>query len=249
MAKKRAHHSREAFTAPADRGDERFALSARELLAAEERVRHRISAALHNGASQDLLAARIKIALLKEAISSPNHAESLAEIINLVSRAARSISSLTFELCPPLLYEQGLEPALVWLVERFARRHDTTFEFVAAGPSRPMSNEVRGLLFQAVRELLTNVVKHARASNVVIICKAFEGELMITVADDGAGFDPASVGVRDDGTGGFGLHSIRQRLEQLGGRLEIRSAHGRGSRLTAVVPLKEEEDGYTSSTG
>lgn len=222
---------------------------ARELSLAEERERQRLSAALHDGVGQDLLVARIKMGLLKETLSSADHAESLAEVIELVDRAARSVSSLTFELCPPVLYEKGLQAALAWLVERFERRSDTAFEFVASGPPWPMSNEFRGLMFQIVRELLANVVRHACASSAMVLCETSDREMTITVGDDGVGFDPAAVGKLSDGTGGFGLFSIRRRLRHVAGRLDINSGPHRGSRITVVVPLAGERDGHTDSAG
>jgi signal transduction histidine kinase len=147
---------------------------------------------------------------------------------------------LTFDLGSPILYELGFEAAVAeWLTEQ-VRKHNIETEFEDDEEPKPLDNDVRGVLFRMVRELLYNVVKHARAKKVKVSVLRDDTLLKVLVEDNGVGFEPSKI-VRDGRrTGGFGLFSIRERLEQLGGKLDIESAPGRGCTAIITVPLKCE---------
>lgn len=213
-----------------------------KLSVAEDMERQRISVALHDNVSQELAAAKMKIGLAARSMSSTEHAESLNEVFQMIDRTLQDVTSLTFQLCPPMLYRQGLAAALKWLVAQFDSRHDESFEFVGQDISLPLTDEVRGFVFQSVRELLTNVVKHAGADRVTVTIRTGEDEMTITVADDGVGFDAAMVVRHEEEASGFGLFSIRQRIGHFGGRLDIGSQPARGSRVTVTVPLADEQE-------
>ncbi|MGB2819731.1 MAG: sensor histidine kinase [Phycisphaerae bacterium] len=227
------HHLRETVLAH-QRSLRELAL---ELSSAEERERQRVSAVLHDQVTQDIAAARLRTGLLRDSARSQERAESLAEVEKLLMRAMSGANSLTLELYPPALYEQGLEAALEWLVGRFNEKTQTSFAFAAEGPPVLLPDEARAFLFQAVRELLTNVLNHARADGATVVARTRRREVAITVDDDGVGFDPGRSGRPAGNASQFGLFSIRQRLGHLGGRLEIEAQPGQGSRLTLIVPL------------
>jgi len=207
-----------------------------ELTRAEERERHRLASALHDGVSQDLSAVTLKVGLLTGSAPSEQLREALAGIEKVLVELGTSLTSLTFELCPPVLYERGLEAALAWLVDRFRRRTAIGIRLVTDGLARPLDVAHRSLLFQIARELLTNVVKHAQATRAVVTVAETPSGVSLGVEDDGVGFDPVVARARAKEDVGFGLFSIRQRLSHLGGLLEVASGPGRGSRLVAVVP-------------
>jgi signal transduction histidine kinase len=96
------------------------------------------------------------------------------------------------------------------------------------------------LLFQAVRELVQNVIKHAHARRIEVTVREQHGEVHVRVEDDGVGAEPARLANGHIDTGGYGLFSIRERLDRLGGRLEIRSQPSKGTRVTLVVPSQEQ---------
>ena len=207
-----------------------------ELTVAEERERHRIALALHDHVCQDLSAATLMVGLLTGSAPSERPRERLAEIERLLVQVGASLRSLTFELCPPVLYERGLEAALAWLVDRFRRRTAIGIRLVSDGRCELRDTARRTLLFQVAGELLTNVVKHARATRAVVTVAKTPRGVSLAVEDDGVGFDPVAPRPRPDEDRSFGLFSIRRRLSCLGGHLEIDSEPGRGSRLAVVVP-------------
>jgi len=148
------------------------------------------------------------------------------------------LRSLTCELSPPLLDQEGLAEALKWLCQQFRKQHQLNVQLtVAETPAIPDEN-LRAVVFRAVRELLFNIVKHANVKNALVRMETDKGDhLHIVVSDKGVGFDVSKVLTRCDATGGFGLFSMRERLELLGCGLDIQSEPGRGSSFTVRIPL------------
>jgi signal transduction histidine kinase len=133
----------------------------------------------------------------------------------------------------------GLEAAVEWLTEKIPSQHGISASFETDDRPKPLNEELRILLFQAVRELLVNVVKHAQARRVKVSTWREGGQMRLQVADDGKGFQVSETGPRRQKHGGFGLFSIRERLRPWEGRLEVDSQPGAGTRVTVSVPLQE----------
>ena len=216
---------------------------ASELSLTEERERRRIATELHDRISQFLVISKVRLEALRESAVSEDFAKSLREICNSLDQVIQNTRSLTFDLSSPILYELGFEAAVAeWFDEQFKAKHDISTEFEDDGLPKPLNDDIRVLLFRDVRELLINVIKHANAHKVkVSIHKAGEN-IKVIVEDNGAGFDISEITSIATKTGGFGLFSIRERLKQLGGHLEIISKPGRGTKVTLTAPLKQEGD-------
>jgi signal transduction histidine kinase len=131
----------------------------------------------------------------------------------------------------------GLEAALAHLGEQMGDQHGFRFHCTADPEPIPLSDAPRIMLYRAARELLVNIVKHAHARHVWMAVHRVGTHLHITVHDDGVGFDSAASGIGFTPTGGFGLFSIRQQLDAVGGTLEIDAGLGTGSRIRIAVPL------------
>jgi signal transduction histidine kinase len=207
-----------------------------ELLLTEERERRRIATELHDRIGQSLAIAKIKLGELQETKSSTNSEKALDEIRQFISQTIQDTRSLTFELSPPVLYELGLEAALAWLAKQIQEKHHIRIRVKDDGQSKPLEDSCRVVLFQATRELLFNVVKHARAQSAAVSIQKDDDTIRIKVEDDGVGFDTAVLETTESGSIGFGLFSIRERLNPLGGNLEIKSEPGAGSRFTIALP-------------
>jgi PAS domain S-box-containing protein len=212
-----------------------------ELSLSEERERRRIATNLHDRIGQTLAFARLKLGTLAQASNS----KALEEVRELIEEAIGDTRSLTFELSPPVLYELGLVAAVEWLARKIQQEHSILTRFHDDGQPKPLDEDFRVVLFQAVRELLVNVVKHARASHAQVLMRRDADALRIIIEDDGAGFDEAKLNIARDSARSFGLFNIRERLEYLGGRLKIRSEIGRGTRVTLFAPLKLAQNATT----
>ena len=145
---------------------------------------------------------------------------------------------MVFELSPPILYDLGFEPAMEWLAEHMQQQYGLVVEVEDDNHPKPLDNEARVLLFRAVRELLFNVLKHAQAS-CARVCMRRDGEhLRVIVEDNGVGFAPDQVGASSGKIEGFGLFSIKERLNYFGGRMEIESTPGEVTRVILSFPLR-----------
>ena len=146
---------------------------------------------------------------------------------------------LTFEMSVPILYELGIEAALEWLVEQTNADGDIAVTFKDDKQKKALDQEVSVVLFRAVQELLTNVRKHAQAHNVEIAIQGDGTQVLITVKDDGIGFNPGDVNSTGEEKYGFGLLSLRERLTLLGGCITIESKPHHGTEIALMVPLSQ----------
>jgi PAS domain S-box-containing protein len=207
----------------------------------QERERRRIAAGLHDEVGQLLAVARVKLEkLVGKLMPTGAHGEVAAdarEIGALVDRAIRETRSLTFDLSSPVLHELGLGPAVESLCEQLDKESGVRFSVKVNTESGSISEELRVLLFQAVRELCANVVKHARAPHAEVRVHADRDRIRIVVADEGKGFDSSKHAHNFDQQGGFGLFAIREMSSQMGGSFEIESTPGEGTSAALSVPL------------
>jgi ligand-binding sensor domain-containing protein/signal transduction histidine kinase len=211
-----------------------------ELTLTEQRERRRLAVVLHDHLQQLLVGANLRVGLLTR-IEDPLVTQMAREIHELLKESIEASRSLTAELSPPILYEGGFVAGLQWLARWMREKHALTVDLVLQEQEAAAAEDVRVLLFESVRELLFNVVKHARVQSATVSVRKVEEEMLeITVSDAGVGFDPASLKTSRQ-AGGFGLFSIRERLRLIGGRLEIASAPGLGVRVKLLGPSQRED--------
>jgi PAS domain S-box-containing protein len=208
-----------------------------ELSASEQRERRRLAQALHDGLQQLLVAARMAIEQADQRVTEADAKAVLQRAVTLIDQSAEASRILSLELCPPVLYDRGLGPALAWLSDHFGEHHRLEVDARIETELEPSNPDVEGFLFQAVRELLLNVVKYARTCSARITMRIEDDTLRISVEDDGSGFDPSLRLAEATGRGGFGLLNLRERLQLLGGTLDIRSAPGNGCRVEMSCPM------------
>ncbi len=209
---------------------------ASELTLAEQRERQRIAQILHDHIQQMLVAAKMQAGALMHHQSSEDRESAMRLICAFLDQALAESRSLTAELSPPVLFDLGLASALQWLAKNMLENNGLQVE-VSVGPSFEMKTENTAIfLFDAVREILFNVVKHAGVHNARVVCLQPNDSLFqIVISDEGKGFDPTSL-KRGEPSRGLGLFSIQQRLKHMGGLMEIDTAPGDGTRITLIMP-------------
>lgn len=210
---------------------------ASELTLAEQRERKRLAGELHDYLAQMLALGRMKVGQLRPTLVSVPHAtEPVREIDELFKNALSYTRSLMAKLSPPVLDELGLPAALAWLAEQMPL-HGLSVEVRLAQEDLTLPDDEGVLLFQSVRELLINVAKHAGTDRATVALHVDEQRrLHVSVEDRGRGFEPAAIEAKPSGEH-FGLFSVRERMQAMGGWLDIRSAIGRGTTVTLVLPL------------
>ncbi|RPJ60678.1 MAG: histidine kinase, partial [Acidobacteria bacterium] len=222
-----------ARTAEVQSQAEQLRALAADLSRAEQQERKRLAQVLHDHIQQLLVAARMHVESLKLEVANGR-----AVALALIAEAIEACRSLAVELSPPVLHRMGLIAGLEWLAERLLEQSRFRVEVQSDSGPEPAAEEVRLLLFQCVRELLLNTIKHSGQSQAVVtVAHTQDKKIEITVADAGKGFDASLLNTRGKKTQTFGLFSIQQRLTHLGGSMQIETAPGRGVLVTLSAPL------------
>ena len=208
---------------------------ARQLGETERRERKHLASLLHDGLQQELIAIKLQVETLVLGDDGRPAAEVLTQISERIDEAMAASRDLTRQLRPPALYEGGLMPALRWLVGEYANRMGLRVDL--RGPSEPLdlADSARSLIYESVRELLLNVVKHAGVGDAAVIVEVDRGRLRVEVSDRGVGFNSG----QPIGTGaGMGVFSVHERLAALGGTLEVHSGRGDGTHAILEIPTE-----------
>jgi len=230
---------REAEAALAQHDSQLRAL-ATEITLAEERARRKLASELHDGPAQSLVGLSMHLAAIKRGMDDRDQLQRIDECEHVLADATLQTRTLMLELAPPGLHESGLLEALRWLAERVASQQRLIVSVEDDGIQKPLEDQVTVLLFQTVRELLQNVVKHARSKRATVRCSVSNDMLSLDVIDPGVGFEVQSINRLPTRHGGFGLFNIRERLKLMGGSVDIHSIVGEGTTVRIRVPLKTQ---------
>jgi PAS domain S-box-containing protein len=224
-----------------DTYQERLKLLASQLAIVEEQERRRIAADLHDNVGQTLALTRLQLAaVLKRLPDDKKTAELVRHCSKLILTVIQNTRHLIFEISSPSLNEFGLAAAIIELKEQLCKQnHSLEVEIIDRLKIDFVSLEIRSILFRNVRELLINVIKHAEATVVVITLEEISGSYMLTVKDNGIGFIVDELAANISIDGGFGLFSIQERMEDLGGQLLINSKLKEGCTISLTLPVIE----------
>jgi len=221
------------FQSATEQAKEQLRHLSQQLVSSQEQERKMLSRELHDEIGQSLTALRIELGNLERSRMAPGeefdrHLEETKKLAEHTLRSARSISN---GLRPAMLDELGLGAALQWQVREFSRRFNMAVRLDMDSDLGDLPDQHRTYLYRIVQEALTNCARHSQAKNIRVLVEDTAGEITVMVADDGAGFR-----VEERARAGFGLLGISERVRELGGRLEIESAPGRGTRLRIALP-------------
>ena len=219
---------------------------AAELTRTEERQRSELARDLHDLVAQTLAVANMKLSSMKKRMTDQRAVTTLQETEQLVRQMIEATRGILTELSPPVIEEQDVPTALEWLVDHIREKHELEARLDEVDLSVELSEEKKRFLFCSVRELLMNVVRHAQASSAWVALTTANhglnrgdvtegdggGRVVVTVRDDGRGFNVADA----RRSSGFGIFSIQQRVEDLGGSFMLDSAVGKGTKSVLTLP-------------
>ena len=201
-----------------------------KLLRVQEDERRALARELHDQVGQLITGLRFQLETARRSSSSP----ALAEALTTTDELLRSVRELTLQLRPRMLDDLGLQPALEWHTNLFGRQTGIAVELEISLPPGRLSTELETTVYRVVQEALTNVARHSGASAAVVTVTADDQALHVEIADRGRGFDTAAALARRDS---LGLAGLNERVRLAGGRVEIVSESGHGTRLHAEFPL------------
>jgi CheY-like chemotaxis protein len=224
-------------TAEAEMRSEQLRALALDLTETESRERRRLAELLHDHFQQLVSAAKLKAGMIRRKLSDADSITTVQQLESLLGDAIEASRTLATELSPPVLHDAGLGAALEWLARRMETDYNLVVHLAMAKDAEPDNDQIRTILFECLRELLFNVIKHAGTREAwVEVGTQSEGLLKATVVDKGKGFDPTRVAGTRKLDGSFGLFSIRERLSAVGGLAKIHSSPGMGTRIDFTIP-------------
>lgn len=211
-----------------------------KLLSVQEEERQRISRELHDEAGQSLTMLKLDLQTVRRDLPAELQPlnERLNRSIELIDQTTQRIRELSYLLRPPTLDTLNLNDVLKSHCEDFADRSSLTIVYQCDSALPTLTETVKITLYRFVQESLTNIARHAKAKTIHVTLAFKDGMLTASVEDDGVGFDPQTNVVEVKQPHGIGLIGIRERLEAVGGQLEILSHPGDGAKLTAYIPVE-----------
>lgn len=220
------------------RAQEALEQFSRRLISAQEEERQRIARELHDEIGQALTAVRLNLKALQSSCRTPESLPYIEENINVVDEAVRLVSDLSFDLRPSLLDDLGLVAAVQWYVAQCGRRSGlkTDLRCDSLPLERRLPRSVETAAFRILQEALTNILRHAQATHVAVKLQLVDGRLILTVSDDGIGFEHALGQKMPAST--LGLRGMQERAVALNGRLDIESTISGGTRIRASLPFE-----------
>jgi signal transduction histidine kinase len=216
------------------------------LLSAQEEERRKISRELHDELGQSLTLVKFQLRSVEKQLREDQEVlrEECERILQYLNTVIENVRRMSKDLCPFILEDLGLTQALRWLAGNVERNHDIRVGLDLPDIDGLFSRSAQTGIYRIVQEALTNIVKHSGAGNSTVAVRRSEGELLISIDDDGQGFDLKEVSARDAATRGMGFMSMTERAGMLGGALEFWSEPGKGARISVRVPVLREEERY-----
>ena len=213
---------------------------ASELILTEARERKKIASLIHDRVGQALSLSRIKLGILNSHPLPDEERKTVGELEALIKQIIQDTRSLIFTISSPLLYDLGLGAALERLAEQFNTDHEMEFIFNGPEEREKIDIDISLLLFDSVKELLMNAVKHSHAKSVSILMKIDDSRVILAIRDNGVGFDLHYGGNGGKRSGGYGLFSIRERLDTIGGSFAVNTG-SKGSEFVLNAPIEGRE--------
>jgi PAS domain S-box-containing protein len=221
--------------------EQRLRFLTSQLLSAQERERKRISMELHDELGQSLAVLKLQIRAIERGLGDDQQdlREECLELLLYLDGVIDDIRRLSRDLSPAILEDLGLQSALKYLINEVSKHYTVSLAFEVEDLDQLFPAEAQIIIYRIFQECLTNISKHAGATEVSITVKEHDGLIFLLIEDNGAGFDPALVLARRAVSRGLGLAALDERTRMLGGTLEIRSRPGAGTRKTFVIPVDQ----------
>jgi signal transduction histidine kinase len=216
-----------------------------QLVNTQEEERRNLSRELHDHVAQVLTGLRMGLGGIERTSGDPRVSTVVAECRKLVDDMFRTVRDLALGLRPSMLDDFGLEAALEWHVRDFSRRCDVDVQLKMEGDFASLPDKHRTCVYRVIQEAMTNCARHAQAATILVEVTSHEGQLLVSVTDDGIGLDP------DRGRRGLGLRGIEERVKELRGSMTISRRGGAGTTVGVLLPVPAvtTETAFASTAG
>jgi signal transduction histidine kinase len=212
-----------------------------QLLNAEEGERRRISLELHDEMGQALTLLKFQIGAMAKKLGAlkPEVKDECEALVLHIDEIIENVRRLSRDLSPAVLEELGLSGALAYLLEEFHEYHSSVnYTEDIDEIDESFSQQTQVFIYRIIQESLTNIFKHAQATEVAVKAKRQNGQVLFEVQDNGQGFAPDQVLLKDGAPKGLGLAAMQERVRMVGGEIQIWSQKGQGTRLSFSIPME-----------
>lgn len=205
---------------------------------AEECERQKIATMLHDNIGQDLVLSLMKLDVFSKSKPMVQDIKEIEEIKKTIGRTIESVRTLSFDLSSSVLHKFGFAHAIEnWITEQAEKDHNIKFNITNNVKEIDLDRDKNVIVYQAIRELLINIIKHSNATQAEFRISRNNGTIEAAIEDNGIGFEPLKAEGIDPKKGGFGLYNIRQRLNYIGGNVIIESGIGSGTKVILKIPV------------
>ena len=224
--------------------EQRLRFLTSQLLSAQERERKRISMELHDELGQNLAVLKLQIRAIERALGEDQQdlKEGCRELLNYIDGVIDNVRRLSHDLSPAILEDLGLQSALNYLINEVSKHYTVSHSFKVEDLDRLFPSDLQIIIYRIFQECLTNISKHAGATEVSIMVKEDNDILSMILEDNGVGFEPTASLARRSSGRGLGLAALDERARMLGGTLEIWSQPGSGTRVTCLIPIERAKE-------
>ena len=210
-----------------------------EISLIEEKQRKEIASNIHDNLSQLLVIAKMKLSDLQNTLQNEPNEKKLRAAMGYISEAIENSRNITYDLSPPVLYELGLIEAVNWLTEKIKQKHNLQIDLKTELEELPLSESKLIIVYRVIQELFNNIIKHAHAGYACIVLKKAKNGVEIRISDNGKGFLPDKSAVPGNMKRGFGLFTVKERIQNISGEIAINSAPGKGTTITLFIPAND----------
>jgi PAS domain S-box-containing protein len=231
--------------------EQRLRLLTSQLLSAQERERKRISMELHDELGQNLALLKLQIRAIQRGLGEDQQdlKEGCRELLHYVDGVIDNLRRLSHDLSPAILEDLGLQSALKYLINGVSKHYSISHSFEVEDLDHLFEPDLQIIIYRIFQECLTNISKHAGATEVSIVVKEDNGTLSMVLEDNGTGFEPSRLSARRASGRGLGLAALHERARMLGGTLEIWSQPGAGTRVTCLIPIGRGRESTSRKCG
>lgn len=232
---------REQAEAALKESEQQLQLLSSRLMTAQETERKTVSRELHDELGHALTIMKLRLRSVGRGLQGNAEIKNECEdIMGYIDQTIENVRRLSRDLSPAILEDLGLAAAIRWLVDNFNRNFDGTISLKMDDVDPLFSDDDQIMIYRVLQEALTNVGKHADATDVSVIVRKLEGVVTFSIEDNGRGFNPPRTSGTDVAVKGLGLAIMEERVRMLRGTLDVQSREGKGTRIAFNVPTRKE---------
>lgn len=215
-----------------------------KIIEAQEDERKRLAREIHDGPAQLIANLVIKTELCEKLIEMDKEKakEELGSLKGFLRSSLSDVRKIIYDLRPMSLDDLGLVPTLQRYISNYVEENNIIVDFLVFGDPKPLKPVIELAAFRIIQEALTNIRKHSEAQNAAIRVEFTEEQINFLISDDGKGFDKSKLKAARREDGGYGLLSMRERVELLNGKFDIKTTHGKGTKIFVSISFDINEE-------